>query len=301
MIARPLALAAALLLFACRPSTQPASAPSANSAVDTRVPSDDGVPIHYVVEGSGPTIVLLHCLGCNLHYWDSAAAELQRDHRVVRLDYGGDGSSGSARKTWGLDRFVADVRAVIDAAHVDRFTLVGHSMSGPVGLEVASELGDRVVGFVPVDTLLDADERVSEEERAATLLRVRTHYLEFMDELLPHLMPANPNPKVLERVRADAAAKDPERTASILEWLLAYRAGDALDRLDLPIIALDSGLRPPKLDHNRAHAPQFDARIIEGTGHFLMLDKPAEFSHTLRAVIESIESGRAKPRPSTPH
>ena len=303
MSVRFLALASALAftVIACASNTFPVTTSSKRESTEAYVASADGVSIHYVVEGRGPSVVLLHCLGCNLHYWDVAAADLARDHRVIRLDYAGDGGSGSGRKAWGVAGFVADARAVIGAAGVDRFTLVGHSMSGPIGLELAQGLGDRVVGFVPIDTLLDADESMSEEQRAATLTQVRTHYLDFMNGLLPHLMPQNPDPRVLARVRADAAAKDPERTASILEWLYAYPAGERLDRLDMPIIAVDSDLRPPMLDHNRAHAPQFDVRIVEGTGHFLMLDKPTEFSSTLREVIESIESGKARRRPRPPN
>ena len=298
MIARSLVAATTLALasLACGSSTLPASSPSTSASIDARVPSADGVPIHYVVQGSGPTVVLLHCLGCNLHYWDVPAADLARDHRVVRLDFAGHGGSGSGRETWGIDGFVADVRAVLDAAGVDRFTLVGHSMSGPIGIEVAKQLGGRVTGIVPVDTLLNADERIPEEQRAAMLARVRTHYREFVDEFFPHLMPKNPDPRVVARVRADALAKDPERTASILEWILTYPEGNTLDTLAMPIVAVDSDLRPLMLDHNRAHAPQFDARVIQGTGHFLMLDKPTEFTSTLRDVVLSIESGKAKRR-----
>jgi pimeloyl-ACP methyl ester carboxylesterase len=301
LIARTLFVAVVTLAFtplACGSTTLPASSTQASAPVEARVPSVDGVPIHYVVEGSGPTVVLLHCLGCNLHYWDVAAADLARDHRVVRLDYAGHGDSGSERKTWGIAGFVADIRAVLDAAGVDKFTLAGHSMSGPIGIEAAKQLGDRVTGIVPVDTLLDADERMPEDQRAATIAKVRMHYRDFVYEFLPHLMPKNPDPKVLARVTADALAKDPERTASILDWLLTYPAGKTLDGLGMPIVAIDSDLRPPVLDHNRAHAPQFDVRIIQGTGHFLMLDKPTEFASTLREVVESIESGKAKRRPT---
>jgi|CZKU01.1.fsa_nt_gi hypothetical protein len=43
--------------------------------------------------------------------------------------------------------------------------------------------------------------------------------------------------------------------------------------------------------------PQFDARVIRDAGHWLMLDKPTEFAGTLRDVVESIGSGKAKRRP----
>jgi pimeloyl-ACP methyl ester carboxylesterase len=70
-----------------------------------------------------------------------------------------------------------------------------------------------------------------------------------------------------------------------------------MDHLAMPIVAIDADLRPVVLDHNRAHAPQFDARVITGTGHWLMLDRPTQFANTLRDVVESIESGKAKRRP----
>jgi pimeloyl-ACP methyl ester carboxylesterase len=70
-----------------------------------------------------------------------------------------------------------------------------------------------------------------------------------------------------------------------------------MDHLAMPIVAVDADRRPVALDHNRTHAPQFDARVIKDTGHWLMLDKPTEFASTLRDVVESIESGKAKRRP----
>jgi pimeloyl-ACP methyl ester carboxylesterase len=298
MTLRSLALAAVLAVsaVACGSSGPPASSPSSATA-ESRVASADGVSIHYIVEGSGPAVVLAHCLDCNLHYWDVAAADLARDHRVVRLDLAGNGASGTDRKTWSIEAFAGDVRAVVNAARVDRFTIVGHSMSGTIALEAALELGDRVTGIVPVDSVLDVDAHTPAEARARLTAQIRGDHRNFIDAMLPSLLPKNPDPKVVARVRADAMAGDPDRTAAILESVLAYREDLALDRLAVPIVAVDADFHPVALDHDRAHAPQFDARVIKDTGHFLMLDKPTEFASTLRDVIESIESGVAKRRP----
>jgi pimeloyl-ACP methyl ester carboxylesterase len=298
MIARSLALAATLAVssIACGSSTPPASSPS-SARVEARVASADGVSIHYVTEGSGPVVVLVHCLGCNLHYWDVVAADLARDHRVVRLDLAGHGGSGTDRKTWSVDGYVGDVRAVVNAAGVGRFTLVGHSISGTIALETARELGDRVAGVVPIDSVLDVDARMPAETRAEVLGKVRAEYRDFVDKQLPNLLPKNPDPTVAARVKADAMAADPDRTAAILESIYAYREDLTMDHLAMPIVAVDADRRPVAVDHNRAHAPQFDARVIKDTGHWLMLDKPTEFASTLRDVVESIESGKAKRRP----
>ncbi len=297
-IDRALALAAILAAssIACGSSPPPASSRSSTN-VEARVASADGVSIHYVAEGSGPTVVLSHCLGGNLHYWDVAAADLARDHRVVRLDLAGHGGSGIDRKTWSVEGFVGDIRAVVNAAGVDRFTLVGHSMSGTIALETARELGDRVTGVVPVDSVLDVDEHMPPETRAEVLGEMRADNRAVIERQLPHLLPNNPDPKLVARVRADAMAEDPDRSAAILESIFAYREDLAMDHLAMPIVAIDADRRPVAIGHNRAHAPQFEARVIKDTGHWLMLDKPTEFASTLRDVIESIESGKAKRRP----
>jgi pimeloyl-ACP methyl ester carboxylesterase len=132
---------------------------------------------------------------------------------------------------------------------------------------------------------------------AEVLEKIRSDYHAFVDEQLPRLLPKNPNPTVVARVRGDALAADPNRAAAILESIFAYRADLTLDQLELPIVAIDGDRQPLALDHDRAHAPQFDARILEGTSHWLMLDKPTEFASTLREVVEAIESGKAKRRP----
>jgi pimeloyl-ACP methyl ester carboxylesterase len=297
MIVRSLTLATALALsaLACASSTPSASFPS-SAPSEARATSLDGVSIHYVAEGSGPVVVLAHCLDCNLHYWDVAAADLARDHRVIRLDFAGHGVSGKDRKTWSIEAFAGDIRAVVSAAGVDKFTLVGHSMSGTIALETARQLGDRVTGVVPIDSVIDVDAHMPAAARAALLRDMRADYPSFIDKQLPNLLPKNPDPKVVARARADALAGDPERNAAILDSLFSYREDLTLDHLTQPIIAIDTDLRPIALAHNRVHAPQFDARILKNTSHWLMLDKPTEFASTLRDVVESIESGRARRR-----
>jgi len=302
MTQRSLALAVALLVCSvgCGRTAQPASTaapPPATAPTEASVASADGVSIHYVAEGRGRVVVLVHCLDCNLHYWDGVAADLARDHRVIRLDLAGNGRSGANRKTWSIENFVSDIRAVLNATGVDRFTLVGHSMSGTIALEAARQLGERVTGVVPIDSVLDVDAHLPTELREKVLADLHADYRGFIEKQLPSLLPPNPDPKVVARVEADALAGEPARTAAILESLFTYREDLALEGLAMPIVAIAADRRPVALDHNRAHAPQFDARVLKDTSHWLMLDKPTEFQRTLREVVESIELGKARRRP----
>jgi pimeloyl-ACP methyl ester carboxylesterase len=130
----------------------------------------DGVRIHYETAGSGrPALVLVHCWTCDGSFWKDQVERFARGRQVVTLDLAGHGRSGRTRKSYTMQAFGQDVKAVADALKLDRIVLVGHSMGGPVILEAARALGDRVVGLVPVDTLLDVEQREDPAETKAFL------------------------------------------------------------------------------------------------------------------------------------
>ena len=56
-----------------------------------------GLRLHYSVEGSGPTLLLLHGVAASLHTWDGWARALSPYYRIIRLDLPGCGLSDALR------------------------------------------------------------------------------------------------------------------------------------------------------------------------------------------------------------
>lgn len=88
--------------------------------------------------GSGPAVVLVHGLFATGADWDTIAADLAGDHRVLQPDLIGFGNS--ARDTE-PDALWADAQAcalaeALDGAGVERAALVGHDFGGPVVAEL---------------------------------------------------------------------------------------------------------------------------------------------------------------------
>lgn len=116
--------------------------------------SADGARIAYVVMGSGPPLVKtanwLNHLEFDLEspVWRHWFRELSRDHRLVRYDERGCGLSDRDTKSAGLEAWVADLEAVVDAAGLDRFPLVGISQGGPVAIAYATRHPERVTKLV---------------------------------------------------------------------------------------------------------------------------------------------------------
>lgn len=112
----------------------------------------DGLRLHLRDEGSGPVILLLHGFGSSLHTWDGWAADLKRDHRVIRFDFPGHGLTGpdaKARYSW--QRMAEVVELVARQLKLERFTIAGNSMGGAVAWHYALSHPERVERLILVD------------------------------------------------------------------------------------------------------------------------------------------------------
>jgi len=254
------------------------------------VTSPDGVRIHYETTGRGrPALVLVHCWTCDRTFWQDQVARLARNHQVVTLDLAGHGRSGRTRKDYTMEAFGQDVKAVADELKLDRMVLVGHSMGGAVILEAAKRLGDRVVGLVPIDTLLDVEQASDPQETDAVMAKMRADYkgetTAFIRQYL--LAPTTP-PAVADRILAQTSNFPSEIAISALRNNWNYKAAPAFDAIKVPIVAVNGDRFPTNFDANRRHAPQFDALIMKGVGHYPMLEDPARFGTLLDEALRKV-------------
>ena len=97
---------------------------------------------------AGAPIVLIHCFGCSLHWWDGMLPLLSRDHRVIRIDLLGHGGSAKPKSGYAIEDQARLVAGAMDRLGVQGAVVVGHSLGGSVAVslaEQASELVDRIV------------------------------------------------------------------------------------------------------------------------------------------------------------
>ena len=64
--------------------------------------------------------------------------------------------------------------------------------------------------------------------------------------------------------------------------------------LKVPIVAVNGDRFPTNFAANRRHAPQFDAVIMKGVGHYPMLEDPARFGTLLDEALRKVESPAAR-------
>ena len=256
------------------------------------VPAKDGVPIHYSVQGKGePSLVFIHCWSCDRHLWNNQVPVFAKDHRIVTIDLPGHGASGQGRKNWSIESYADDVNTVITKLKLRRVILIGSSMGGPIALEATRRMPDRVAGIVPVDTLQNVDSTIDPKVLEDVLKQLRADYKVAVTGLMNQFFfsPSTP-PAVKNRIISETIARPPELAITILEAIFKYRSAPALADVKVPIRAINADMTPTSLEVNRKYAPQFDAVIIKGSGHYPMLEQPARFNELLAEFIRSLRT-----------
>jgi pimeloyl-ACP methyl ester carboxylesterase len=125
-----------------------------------------GVPLSGEQSGQGPAIVLLHGLTATRRYVVMGSRALQRSgHRVIAYDARGHGRSGPApARAYGYEHLAGDLRAVLDAAGIQRAVLAGASMGAHTAVRLALEQPERVAALALITPAYEPDSPRTQEE-----------------------------------------------------------------------------------------------------------------------------------------
>jgi pimeloyl-ACP methyl ester carboxylesterase/DNA-binding CsgD family transcriptional regulator len=110
----------------------------------------DKLRLAFATTGEGAAVVrtahFLTHLDFDLHspVWGPWIADMSRAHTLLRYDGRGCGLSDRAITSLSLDTWVSDLEAVVDAAGLDRFALLGCSQGAAISLSYAHRHPERV-------------------------------------------------------------------------------------------------------------------------------------------------------------
>jgi pimeloyl-ACP methyl ester carboxylesterase len=253
------------------------------------VPAADGVPIHYTVSGEGlPALLFIHGWSCDATYWDGQVTAFAPTHRVVTVDLAGHGKSGRDRKEWSIEAFGQDVRAVVEKLGLPRVVLIGHSMGGYVAVAAANVLPGRVVAVIGVDTMQDAERVVTPEMLAPLIAGMKADFPAVTKQFVAQMFPAGADSALVARTAGRMASAPPAIAIPVFQAIFAYDIKAGFAGAKVPIREINADRTPTNIEGNRKYAPDFDAVILAGVGHFPQLEKPAVFDAALVKVLAEV-------------
>jgi haloalkane dehalogenase len=265
----------------------------------------DGLRLHYVDEGAGAPVLLLHGEPTWSYLYRRIVPELTSTARAIAPDYLGFGRSDKPLRLedYTYDRHTASIARLADELDLRDATVVVQDWGGPIGLRLAVERPDRVSRLVIMNTGIGGGRPPSEE-----WLRFRDWVRRLGTELVPgRLVQLSAVQPIAEDVVEAYSAPwpVPESKAGVLAFPelvpispdhpdtpahLAVR--EQLARWEKPALVLfsdsDPIFAPGVAERIAAHIPgALEPELVAGAGHFLQEDKGEEIGRRIAQFLAS--------------
>ena len=276
------------VFVACSSEEPPDSSPV--TPLTATVKSADGVAIEYEVRGAGPVaLVFIHGWICDRTHWRHQVDAFSGGHTVVTLDLAGHGNSGKDRDDWTADRFGADVQAVVEALDLPRVILVGHSMGGQVALEAAARMPERVLGVVGADTLHNVETAVDPDQGNSLMKMYEADFAGTCANFVKYMFPEPTEDTGLsDWVRGNMCDADAEIAIAVGRQMPNFDQPAMLAAAGVPVRCINSAKTAVTDIEANLRYGDYNAVLMEGVGHFVMLERPEEFNRLLAEAIEEL-------------
>ena len=260
------------------------------AAVESHFASLGANKIHYVTVGSGrQTIIFVHGWANHLGFWREQISALANRARLILIDLPGHGQSDQPHTAYTMDFFASAVLAVMRDAHVDKATLAGHSMGGAVITCVYRQAPEKVAALVSADGLLRRLQWTPEQARQFAAQFGTPEYREHAKQFVGSFFPVPGTEALRDQVLSETLATPQYVMASAMEGMFNPDQPDwGLKTVTVPVLVINARSPLWNADYEnyvRLLSPQTEYRMMDGVGHWLMLEKPAEFNATLTDLL----------------
>lgn len=269
---------AALLIFAgCASQPRPAFVDGEQGRLFV---SDGG-------SGSALPLVFVHGGGANLSQWAGQLAHFRKSRRAIAYDLRGMGRSEvPVNGDYSVAAMVEDLHRVVNALNVDRFALIGHSYGGAVAASYAAAHPERVAAVIYADAAGDIRASPQAWEQYLDALRIDKHGT-VRKAFGPMLETAND--EVRKAVYASVDRTSVEAFVGAVEGYRKISMAREVKAFKGPVLAIAA------VDHENAFHVQFPhvtARRMSGVGHWLMMERPAEFNRIVEEFLAGVPHSR---------
>ncbi|HEX6845710.1 MAG TPA: alpha/beta hydrolase [Chitinophagaceae bacterium] len=276
-----------IILFSCN------SGPDRKTNASVKI---NDIDIAYDQCGHGDTTLLfIHGWCINKEYWDEQIKYFCDKYDVVTPDLPGFGQSGKDRAEWTFEKYADDINEFIKTENLKNVILIGHSMSGDILLLMDTKYPSSIIGIVGIDNLKKPGVKFSGEES-----REIEGFFKMMDSSFSgtvdlytraNLFPPSADTGIVNRVVNDFKMNDPAIATNVLRSLfdVSQKEKDMMQQLSHKLYLINSDADSTQIDSLKRYCKaSAEVVYVHGTGHYPMIEKPAEFNAALEKVVGMI-------------
>ena len=255
-----------------------------------------GETLHYIDQGSGEAVVLLHAFPLDSRMWEPLIETLSKQYRVIAPDFRGFGES-SASEPFTIETLAEDVREMCSQLGLGSIVLAGLSMGGYVSLAYARKFSDTLRGLILMDTKADADTPEARGGRAKMIqLAEEKGSTAVVEAMLPKLLSLDAlvnRPDLVQKVRDIAGTISPKSLQYALAAMRDRRdQSDLLAAIIVPtliIVGDADAVTPPaeaRAMQKRVRGAEFV--IIQQAGHLTAMEQPEQTIMRLEQFLNGL-------------
>ncbi len=114
---------------------------------------DQRTKMHYIDQGEGPVVVLLHGNPTWSFFYRNLIKELSKNFRVISPDHIGCGlSSKNEDYEYTLKNHISNIEKLLQHLAIEKFSLVVHDWGGAIGMGVATNSPDKIEKIMAMNT-----------------------------------------------------------------------------------------------------------------------------------------------------
>lgn len=268
----------------------------------------NGQELYFEIHGHGPPLVLVMGIGYDASLWTlHQVPALSRRFTVITFDNRDSGRSSRSATDYTIGDMADDVAALLEALEIERAHVMGLSMGGMIGQELALNHRSRV------DRLVLSGCGAAPARNAFDPIRswswVKSHDASgeaFAAEQFTWLFSAGflrNHEAVRQTVAFLASNPNPMAAAAYERQARAYLRHDALDRLGditaptLVVVGEEDRLTPPPTARELADAisgARFEIITGPGSSHVLPLERPDDFNRLVTSFLSARSDAQAQ-------
>jgi branched-chain amino acid transport system permease protein len=254
-------------------------------SMDGKTVSVMGKELHYVENGSGSPVVLVHGNTGSSRWW-GGIMDLP-GHRVIALDLPNFGRS-DALEVADIDVYADHLAAFIAALGLVRPAVVGHSLGGAVVMSMAARNPELAAAVVLVDSGSPAGLKTP-EEHYPYIEMFRTNRA-MMRQALAAVAPTMKDDALLDVLTDDAMRMAPIAFSGNARALERFNYVGRAGAFKGPVLVIwgrkDSIITEAMARETAAEYPDASLEILEGVGHSVMVEAPGELLRLLSGFLE---------------
>jgi pimeloyl-ACP methyl ester carboxylesterase len=214
---------------------------------------------------------------------------------VLAIDLPGHGLSDRPEVEYTMDLFGRSVAAVMDHAGVKRAVVAGHSMGGPVIRQFYRGYPERTVALVFVDAGFRRPSKTeAEREKIDKMLAERSAQYDAPDYrgTMTKVIQSMFVPSTTEALREEITTKmlaTPKHVARSAFARMLDEENAKEDPIRVPCLVVFAARPSLPTDYEaylRGLMTNLDYQVMDGVGHFLMMEKPERFNSVLIKFLD---------------